>query len=434
MRILLIAAAATVMLIFIGVTATLILMRLRTQSISTVVATPTPSLIQTITVLTQVPPNTPVPTAAIAPTPIPPIPTLTPTATPTPFAPSKFLDEPWLPGRRGDDTKNLWQERTPTLAVDADGLTIYTSGGGIVCRSTDDGETWWAGKSCTAIQGSCVGNIRQLAASPKESKTIYALDDGGRIWQSTDGGDIWNLIEAPPGTRTIAISSGYLYAGGYSLFRSADKGNTWREISKQIGFINLILPVPHFPSYLYAYTAGGSSQGGPNPGRFKEGLYFSKDGGFPWVPIPDSNSSWRVTAFAVDSLDPPNIYVATAVNGLLNTNALDPLNPENWKTIIQLPEGGVSLPEAGTIYSLAIHPLNPRILVVADPASRLFVTFNGGESWIPLHHAGHIIGNVIYGGLPLLNTSPRPVAVTSGPNGVICIGSGMGVWCHTIES
>ena len=224
------------------------------------------------------------------------------------------------------------------------------------------------------------------------------------MWRSTDGVDSWTLLDSPTNVAAIAVSSEYLYVvRDFSLFRSADQGETWREINKQIGSAQDILLVPTHPSIMYIRIGGE--------------LYVSKDGGFSWTLIRDANSSLRIADFAIDSADPPSIYVGVTNRGLLRANAL---NPEEW-SVIALPS------EPGNFHALATHPSDPDVLAVAI-GTGVFATLDGGASWVPLHEAGHLIGNVTYEGLPY--TSGRPIVVMSGSPWTICIGSDTGVWCH----
>ena len=289
------------------------------------------------------------------------------------------------------------------MVLGSDNLTLYAGAGRVVYRSTDDGRTW---DFSLIPVGS--GNITALLAHPGESLIVYAQVESA-VYRSTDRGKSWVLLETPSGTRSIGASFDFLYAGGnVSLFGSADHGETWHEISGQVGYIRNILPIPGDDSTLYLGQSGGRTQGR----EFKEGLYLSKDGGSTWRPVPDGGASWRVSDFAVDVSESPNIYVAA--NGeLLRANSLE---PKEWAAV-----GG-----AGQV---ATHPTNPQILAVST-GSTVLATLDGGQSWVGLHEAGHLIGNTTYAGLPEARISPRPILIGPGSPGTICIGSEGGVWCH----
>ena len=117
--------------------------------------------------------------------------------------------------------------------------------------------------------------------------------------------------------------------------------------------------------------------------------------------------------------DPPYLY-GFADGRYLRTSAL---NPEGW-TEVNVPS------EAGVVRALSLHPSDPNVFAVVGDGG-VFATFDGGSSWVPLHEAGHMIGNTLYQGLPVARYSGgRPVVVSTGSPWTICIGSDTGGWCH----
>ena len=386
----------------------------------TVIAAETPVVVATLIpsssptmmlVLTHTP--SPSPTA-------PPQATQAPASTPVPPDLSELLNYPWRPGHRSDDPINSWAEFMAVIGASKDGTVMYAGGGGAVYGSTDGGRTWQLPEN---YLGSGPGVLRNIAVHPLDSRIIYTQFKS-EIWGSSDSGKSWTLIKSPDGVRSIALSSEFLYAGtGDSLYRTGDNGKTWRQISKQVGSIQAVLPVPGQPMIRYLYSSGGRTQ----DLQFEEGLYISVDGGFSWTPVPDATAKWRVNSFAIDSTNLPNIYVAVAGKGLLKANALD---PKEWSIIVAPPEGGIPFPQAGEVKAVTTHPENPEILAIFGHGG-VYATLDGGDTWITLNQAGYVVGNVIYEGIPSFRLSEhRPLVMGIGSPWTIYVGSDLGVWCH----
>jgi hypothetical protein len=137
-----------------------------------------------------------------------------------------------------------------------------------------------------------------LAVDPLDPNTLYASQGRGAIRKSVDGGLTWTDLHsglpAPlPSVQAIAIDpsrSSTVYAGtGEGVFKSMDKGATWKSASDGLldTDVLFLLIDPSNSSTLYAGTGGGT-------------VFKSTDGAVSWKPAAPIRPP--VTAPQPDSL------------------------------------------------------------------------------------------------------------------------------------
>ena len=347
-----------------------------------------------------------------------------PGSTVSPLVTGDLLSQPWGQSRRGDQPEEPWNERISLLTANIDHSTMYAlNAEGCVrnCRlyrSSDQGKTWWPIELPFGWSG-------LLALRAVDVQEVYAWSVT-EMWRSTDLGNQWARLDTPTGIANPGVSP-YIRAFAGSpdipylvtadqnypsggLFQSQDKGASWRLVSGWLPGITL-LSVAGDPPLIY--TAWRNSQ--------SNGLQWSSDGGRSWDSPRDVATgealNWIVTDFITDPSDAATLYVAVAGKGLLSISALNP----GEHTLLWPSESGGS-----EVQSISAHPSKPGVLAMRTTHG-LFVTLNGGRSWVPLHQAGYQIGNVLYQGLPEGANGP---VVTTGSPWTICVGSVNGVWCH----
>src|SRR6266540_4769290 len=204
-----------------------------------------------------------------------------------------------------------------------------------IYKSTDGGETW----THSGLEKS--ERIAKIAVSPKSSDTVFVAVPGALwsdspdrgLYKTADGGKTWKQVLKGPnlstGCTAIAIDptnpdvmlastwdfrrKGWEYrSGGESptapsasgLFRSADGGNTWTEITaeankgfpkKPYGRIAVAI-APSNPKRVYAFVESPNSA-----------LFVSDDGGMTWEKRDKSQwIVWRPFYFANLIVDPKN--------------------------------------------------------------------------------------------------------------------------------
>ena len=338
-----------------------------------------------------------IPTPTYTPTPTPtPIPTSVPKPTTDPTVIANLLSQPWVQGQI--------TVLVSSMVVSPDQSTIFATGPAgdrnpdALFRSTDGGRTWVLSATGSPRTGPIKADL--LVFDPVDFQIVYG-DNG--TWRSENGGRSWTRSPSVPTSPFVAYRD-VLYAGE---FRSTDRGETWRP-SPFLTRTELI-PLGN-PSVLYAVA--------PTSGGTTYSLRMSTDGS-SWEGVrvlPEMQGSQSNKVFIIDYSDPPNIYVGTS-EALFRANALD---PKEWSRIAWPPE------KRQSVSSIAVHPTNPYILAITTNG-RIFVTFDGGSSWVELPKPEYMIGNVIR------QAGANKLVVTGGADPQVCVGTGVGVWCHDLS-
>ncbi len=269
-----------------------------------------------------------------------------------------------------------------------------------IYRSNDSGETW---KFMGLPESE---RIAQIVVHPKSSNTVYAAVPG-RLWsdsaergiyQTKDGGKTWNLIlkgaNASTGGSTLALDPAnpdIIFAGmwdfrrkgwtfrsggegptapsGSGLFRSADGGATWTEITAEAnkGFPKkpygrmAVAIAPSNAKRVYAFVEGVNSA-----------LFVSDDGGATWEARDKSNwMVWRPFYFANMIVDPKNPDRVFKTDGALI------LSEDAGKSFSVV--GGFQGMH-GDVHDLWIDPTNPQTVIAGDDGG-MWYSYNGGSKW-----------------------------------------------------
>src|ERR687891_2105889 len=120
---------------------------------------------------------------------------------------------------------------------------LYAATGDGIARLDEADGAWTVSLSLGGSGAQC------LAVDPGDADTVYAgLRDGG-VRRTTDGGSSWVDCELPqPGVYSLAVGAadGAVYAGTEPsrLFRSDDRGETWRELEA-------LLELPSRPTWSF---------------------------------------------------------------------------------------------------------------------------------------------------------------------------------------
>jgi photosystem II stability/assembly factor-like uncharacterized protein len=117
--------------------------------------------------------------------------------------------------------------------VEKNGVLVATSQGGIL-RSTDEGETWdrvisegGVGIAIECIEGGFAAITYNTMSKTRRVRTSY---DGGKTWQPIDAG-----LPASLNIASILQVGQYFFCGHPAgIFRSSDKGKTWKLLLPSI--------------------------------------------------------------------------------------------------------------------------------------------------------------------------------------------------------
>jgi photosystem II stability/assembly factor-like uncharacterized protein len=245
---------------------------------------------------------------------------------------------------------------------------FYAATGDGIARLNEEGSVWEVELSLGGSGAQC------LAVDPADSDTVYAglREDG--IRRTTDGGRNWVDCALPgPGVFSLAVSAadGAVYAGTEpsALYRSDDRGETWRELESLLelpsqptwsfpprpwtSHVRWIAPSPHEADVilvgielggLMRSTDGGETWADHRPGAQRDvhslawhpraverayeagggGAAWSGDGGETWHPADEGRDRHYTWSVAVDPHDPELWYVSASTGPYAAHGGRDP--------------------------------------------------------------------------------------------------------------
>jgi hypothetical protein len=260
-------------------------------------------------------------------------------------------------------------------------LTPMPSSG--LSSSTDAGGAW------TAASGLLTQDVLSLAISASGPSTIYAGGEG--VYKSADGGITWTDISGglPPavGDHMLAVdptTSATVYVeetsiSGIQFFQSTDAGGTWNSISSGLpgmstGFYassSFIVTDPVSSGTLYVGLVGSNSQGMSSSGVFK-----STNGGGTWEEMDSgTNTSFYSYNLAIASGSPETLYLQDDYALYTSTNG-----GASW-TLVSEP----FLPSGSSLIPLIVDPAAPATLYTLYADFAILQSTDGGVTFNPVY-------------------------------------------------
>jgi photosystem II stability/assembly factor-like uncharacterized protein len=320
------------------------------------------------------------------------------------------------------DAKNVW------VGTGESWTRNSVSIGNGIYKSTDGGESW----THTGLEKS--ERIAKIAVSPANSDTVFACVPGALwsdssdrgLYKTSDGGKTWELVlkgsNPSTGCSTIALDPSdpnRMFAGlwdfrrkgwtfrsggdgpdavsGSGLFRSADGGKTWTELTPENskGF-----PKKPYGRIAIAFAPSNAKRVYAVVESVDSALFVSDDGGQTWDRRDKSNwMVWRPFYFANLIVDPKN------PDRLFKTDGALILSDDAGKSFATV--GGFQGAH-GDVHDVWIDPNNPQTVFAGDDGG-MWYSYNGGSKWwkgdnLPISQFYHVSVDDsdpyrVYGGL-----------------------------------
>ena len=287
----------------------------------------------------------------------------------------------------------------------SDPNVIYVGGGEVTVRgnvssgygiwkSQDAGETW---KSCGLPKSR---HIPRIVIDPQNPDIVYAAVLGNiykatserGVYKSVNGGKTWSkilfesnhagaveLVIDPNNPRNLYAATWRVKRTPYSLssggegsilWKSTDRGNSWKKISGNKGFAQGILGIigvtvsPVNSDRVWAIVENKDSGG----------VYRSDDGGGTWSHVNDSRAlrqrAWYYSKIYADTKDINKVYV-------MNVSYHKSTDGGKTFTSHNAPHGDH--------HDLWIAPEDNNRMIIGDDGGAQ-VTYDGGETWSTYHN------------------------------------------------
>jgi photosystem II stability/assembly factor-like uncharacterized protein len=296
---------------------------------------------------------------------------------------------------------------------------VTISGGAMSVSSTEPGKLWMAGGGAVwmrpqlgmpwqAVNG--IGNsnaVFTVLADSTQAKRVFVGSQPG-LYESTDDGATW--VDAYPPQNIVSVGTdptnpSVIYAGEEigGVFKSTDAGKTWTASNGSLMpwhtdygnyiWISAILVDPAAPSHVII-------------GTYQHGMYKSTDGGVSWNAVAPAAGAAVVNCL-VDAGGKPDAFYACAepVGILKSTDGGD-----TWMT---LTNGLTSLQLAG----LAVDGSSGNLFALSASAG-VFRSNDQGATWQPFDT--ECLQTVLLGaGIAVVQNGSGRSLVVSGGGGVL---------------
>ena len=262
-----------------------------------------------------------------------------------------------------------------------------------VFRSTDSGETWEQ-----VYEGLRGGSAPWVAVSPSfaSDKTLFAVRGNGGVHRSTDGGDSWKRITRglPSyqdtgeccgyyGVSDLAFSPSFvddntLYQATWDgLFRSTDRGDTWRNVFEGLedAWIIRVVISPSYASDNTLFALARNPTGGAGPS-----LYRSTDRGDTWRQVTANLwvdwDRWVTTRLVISpSFGADGTLYAATHDGLLRSND----RGETWRKVYSY--DGVLEGNFEPWVVVSPNFASDNTVYTSKVCGGVFRSTDGGDSW-----------------------------------------------------
>ena len=294
-----------------------------------------------------------------------------------------------------------------------------------VYRSDDAGKSW---RHLGLADTHAIGRIR---VHPTDAQRVYVAALGHPfgpnpergVFRTTDGGDTWekvlfrdertgavDLVMDPvdPDVLYATLWQVYrkpwrLWSGGEGsgIFKSADGGDTWSELTRNPG-----LPAGVLGKITVTVSGADPDRVWANVEAERGGLYRSDDGGRSWELVNGHRDIWQRAFYfqrlEADPVDRNTLYI-------LNFRLMR--STDGGRTLESVPETHADH------HDLWIDPVNPLRMINGNDGGGV-VTVNGGRTWTSMRYPTAQIYR-----LATTADSPYHVCGAQQDNSTVCVSS-----------
>lgn len=301
------------------------------------------------------------------------------------------------------------------------------------------------------------GRVSSLAIDPIDN-AVYAGGAQGGVWRTLDNGASWTPLTDYLGSLAVGavvvapgahpLNQGTLYLGtgegnfsgdsyaGIGIYKSTDSGHTWQGPYGQAQFGNRSVTTIAVDSANPQHVLAGSSTGifgvggvlgSPLPIR---GIYSSSDGGVSWTLSASPAAQVRISRIVQDPLTPAVWWAgASLVSGQTGGGLLKSTdNGATWSAVDGVATGLPAIVGANGVSGIARTWLSivPNggastiylgIGLSAGGGGQLYVSTNGGGSWIQKTAANGYCGGQCWYDMPVYSPPETPTTVFTGGAG-----------------
>ena len=243
----------------------------------------------------------------------------------------------------------------------------------------------WTERGPGNVSGRTRGII--VDVSDKTHNTWYAGSAGGGIWMTFDAGRNWKektfsnlnlattcLVQAKSNPYIMYAGTGEGFGGGGAIkgngiFKSVDRGETWKQLESTAGnadfsYINRMVVSPSDQNILLVAT--------------NTAILKSVDGGMSWTKV--YTGSDKVQQIIADPANFSTLYATEKNLGVLKSTDMG----KTWMPATNGISGNVRT-------EIAIAPSNNKVLYAAVEAgskSHLYKTLDAGKNWMKINFTG----------------------------------------------
>ena len=151
-----------------------------------------------------------------------------------------------------------------------------------IYRLADDGNAWLPIRTNMQSAKERMYSVDQLAIAGKTFYAIAQMGQGQRLFRWRAGETLWTVLglnDLQWGTLAVSDDTVYVGVGNGKLFRSADNGDTWTDVSRCLPNWELQSKRSFRDAYDLAFVGGTIYANSDN------GVFRSRDGGDTWTTI-----------------------------------------------------------------------------------------------------------------------------------------------------